>query len=242
MSFAALSGKGETASVVRAKVGSALRVAEPADPFERECGRQANETSTSVELATPKWSLSRMNIEQAGQPAATPIQTKLAVNKPGDRYEQEADRISEQVTLMPEPRLQSERAVDQAETKKTQVGEGAAVGRQTDLTEGVAEALGRQEARAGAVEGAAQIILSAQFHSLQAAEIGKIYQRLGELSERIETLRRSGHSVTVWGKAEVPELQIPATYLKSFTSSICGWPRILFRTRSRPTSVHRGRQ
>jgi hypothetical protein len=39
-------------------------------------------------------------------PAATPIQTKLAINKPGDEYEQEADRISEQVVRMPEPRLQ----------------------------------------------------------------------------------------------------------------------------------------
>ena len=34
------------------------------------------------------------------------IQTKLAINKPEDEYEQEADRISEQVMRMPEPRLQ----------------------------------------------------------------------------------------------------------------------------------------
>jgi hypothetical protein len=39
-------------------------------------------------------------------PAAGAIQTKLAINKPGDEYEQEADRISEQVMRMPEPRLQ----------------------------------------------------------------------------------------------------------------------------------------
>ncbi len=39
-------------------------------------------------------------------PAAGAIQTKLAINKPGDEYEQEADRISEHVMRMPEPRLQ----------------------------------------------------------------------------------------------------------------------------------------
>src|SRR5262245_2636857 len=30
-------------------------------------------------------------------PAAGPIQTKLAIDKPGDEYEQEADRVAEQV-------------------------------------------------------------------------------------------------------------------------------------------------
>ena len=39
-------------------------------------------------------------------PAAGAIQMKLAINKPGDEYEQEADRISEQVMRMPEPMLQ----------------------------------------------------------------------------------------------------------------------------------------
>ncbi len=40
-------------------------------------------------------------------PTAGEIQTKLGINKPGDEYEREADRISEQVMRMPEPRLQS---------------------------------------------------------------------------------------------------------------------------------------
>jgi Domain of unknown function (DUF4157) len=35
-----------------------------------------------------------------------PLQTKLVVNTPGDVFEQEADRIAEQVVGMPEPRLQ----------------------------------------------------------------------------------------------------------------------------------------
>lgn len=36
-------------------------------------------------------------------PPARPIQTKLAINNPGDEYEQEADRASEQVLRMPDP-------------------------------------------------------------------------------------------------------------------------------------------
>jgi len=39
-------------------------------------------------------------------PAAGAIQTKLAINKPGDEYEQEANRVAEWVMRMPEPRLQ----------------------------------------------------------------------------------------------------------------------------------------
>ncbi|NTU83536.1 MAG: DUF4157 domain-containing protein [Chloroflexales bacterium] len=35
-----------------------------------------------------------------------PIQTKLAVNRPGDRYEQEADRVADQVMRMPKPSVQ----------------------------------------------------------------------------------------------------------------------------------------
>jgi hypothetical protein len=38
-------------------------------------------------------------------PAAGVIQTKSAINKPGDEYEQEADSISEQVMRMPEPQV-----------------------------------------------------------------------------------------------------------------------------------------
>ena len=39
-------------------------------------------------------------------PVAGAIQTKLAISKPGDVYEQEADRVAEQVMHMPEPQLQ----------------------------------------------------------------------------------------------------------------------------------------
>jgi Domain of unknown function (DUF4157) len=39
-------------------------------------------------------------------PAAGVIQTQLAINTPGDKYEQDADRVAEQVTRMHEVRLQ----------------------------------------------------------------------------------------------------------------------------------------
>lgn len=39
-------------------------------------------------------------------PAPAVIQTKLAINQPGDEYEQEADHVAEQVMRMPEPQLQ----------------------------------------------------------------------------------------------------------------------------------------
>jgi hypothetical protein len=39
-------------------------------------------------------------------PKARVIQPKLTINQPGDEYEQEADRISEQVMQIPEPQLQ----------------------------------------------------------------------------------------------------------------------------------------
>src|SRR5215510_12599657 len=39
-------------------------------------------------------------------PTTGPLQTKLAINKPGDEYEQEADRVSACVMPMDEPRLQ----------------------------------------------------------------------------------------------------------------------------------------
>jgi Domain of unknown function (DUF4157) len=38
-------------------------------------------------------------------PAPAAIQTKLAINKPGDSHEQEADRVAERVMRMPEPGL-----------------------------------------------------------------------------------------------------------------------------------------
>lgn len=62
-----------------------------------------------IDTASPRFEhdFSRIPIHP---PAVGAIQTKLAINKPGDEYEQEADRISEHVMRMPELQLQIQRA------------------------------------------------------------------------------------------------------------------------------------
>src|SRR5258706_10368796 len=45
-------------------------------------------------------------------PGAGAIQTKLAINEPGDAYEHEAERIAQQVMRMPQPQLQRACACD----------------------------------------------------------------------------------------------------------------------------------
>ena len=45
------------------------------------------------------------------------VQTKLMINEPGDKYEQQADRIADQVMRMPEPGIQHQ--VDPAEEEET---------------------------------------------------------------------------------------------------------------------------
>jgi hypothetical protein len=66
-------------------------------------------------------------------PAAGSIQTKLAINKPGDEHEQEADRVAEQVMRMPEPQFPRAYAHDRASP-----------GCQTDVSQPIANAIERQ--------------------------------------------------------------------------------------------------
>ncbi|MEK6372696.1 MAG: DUF4157 domain-containing protein [Acidobacteriota bacterium] len=59
-------------------------------------------------------------------PTAGAIQTKLAINKPGDEYEQEADRIAEQVMRTPNPQLRTEqpgREHESLQTKRVQASD-----------------------------------------------------------------------------------------------------------------------
>lgn len=49
-------------------------------------------------------------------PTPIRLQTKLTVNTPGDKYEQEADRVAEQVMRMPEPQLQRQCACGNSTT------------------------------------------------------------------------------------------------------------------------------
>jgi GNAT superfamily N-acetyltransferase len=55
------------------------------------------------------------------------IQAKLAVNAPGDSYEEEADRVSEQMMRMPEPRLQFARGVLRSPGQPLNMGRMAAL-------------------------------------------------------------------------------------------------------------------
>jgi hypothetical protein len=83
--------------------------------LQRSLGNQAvqrlmptNSESLEVEpsiQATPRFGhdFSRIPVHT---PATGAIQTKLAIRKPGDRYEQEADRVASKVMSTPEPQLQ----------------------------------------------------------------------------------------------------------------------------------------
>ena len=57
-----------------------------------------------TDMASPRFDhdFSRIPIRSR---AAGALPTKFAINKPGDQYEEEADRVAEQVMRMPEPRL-----------------------------------------------------------------------------------------------------------------------------------------
>ncbi len=47
------------------------------------------------------------------------LQTKLKINEPGDKYEQEADRIADRVMQMPEPSVQRQMEPEEEETLQT---------------------------------------------------------------------------------------------------------------------------
>ena len=77
--------------------------------LQRKCacgGSSETEGECDECKAKHEGTLQRQAANPTVSPAAGVIQTKLAINQPGDEYEQEADRISDQVICMPEPQLQ----------------------------------------------------------------------------------------------------------------------------------------
>jgi hypothetical protein len=79
----------------------------------------AEPKSTSKSTCTPTWGsvLQRKSVfaaklsltgDHGNQLASQPplLQAKLTINQPGDKYEQEADRVADMVMRMPEPRIQ----------------------------------------------------------------------------------------------------------------------------------------
>ncbi len=64
--------------------------------------RQVDEEEEEVVQGKTADSIQR----QIGEEEDEPIQAKLTIGQPGDKYEQEADRVAEQVMQMPEPSVQ----------------------------------------------------------------------------------------------------------------------------------------
>lgn len=58
--------------------------------------------------------------EECGKKSMFGVQTKLAISEPGDRYEQEADRIADQVMRMPAPSVQRQATGGQATEERLQ--------------------------------------------------------------------------------------------------------------------------
>ncbi|MCL4298025.1 MAG: peptidoglycan recognition protein family protein [Anaerolineae bacterium] len=56
---------------------------------------------------------------RVGRLLGTAVQTKLTVNTPSDIYEEEADRVADQVMRMPEPRIQRQLEPEEEETLQT---------------------------------------------------------------------------------------------------------------------------
>ena len=67
-------------------------------------GQAKPTTAASTASATfGVWSTRRL----AGR-GTPPFQAKLVINQPGDKYEQEADRVADKIMRLPEPSLQSQ--------------------------------------------------------------------------------------------------------------------------------------
>lgn len=75
----------------------------------------------------------RREVRTGGVPHTVPrLQPKLTVNTPGDKYEQEADRVAEQVMRMPEPQVQRQCACG----KNSNEGECSECKRKKQVTHG----------------------------------------------------------------------------------------------------------
>jgi len=103
------------------------------------------------------------------------IQAKLVVGQPGDKYEQEADRVADEVMRMPEPRLQ--RQAEEEEEEEELIQTKPLAEQITPLVQRQVEPEDEEEE-----EGAIQ----AKVNRRQAAEVGP------DLESRIQALRGGG--------------------------------------------------
>jgi len=115
----------------------------------RELSGLKDEDRTSRSLQEPGSSIpeghnfSRVRIHPKGAVHTPPIQTKLRINKPGDVYEEEADRVAEQVMRMEEPGVR--RQVEEEETLQAK-----------EIPSQIPEVTPNLEARINAIRGGGQ--------------------------------------------------------------------------------------
>jgi hypothetical protein len=105
--------------------------ADPIPHLQRTIGDQAGQRMLKTNAEGPKVGSTSKASPRFGHdfgliplnpPLTGTIQTKLAINQPGDEYEQEADRISEQVMRMPKSQ-QPSRAHESLQTKRVQASD-----------------------------------------------------------------------------------------------------------------------
>ena len=96
---------------MRSVASVARRSAIPAESQERDTVTSASHNREPQPIPRLDWSFRNIGVDHAPSPVSISllrrpaIQRKLVVNEPGDQYEQEADRVAEQVMRMPEPGL-----------------------------------------------------------------------------------------------------------------------------------------
>lgn len=76
--------------------------------FAIEQHQQKGEETSSTPLLSQRDKAARVghHLSQIEiSPSAATVQTKLTIGQPGDRYEQEADQVAQQVMTMPEPQI-----------------------------------------------------------------------------------------------------------------------------------------
>ena len=89
------------------------RIQDNVAKFVRQAPRRARSTSHYSRVSSPMLDLQRTRGNQFVQRflRAQTVQRKLAVNQPGDRFEQEADRMADQVMRMSAPPTRSPASV-----------------------------------------------------------------------------------------------------------------------------------
>src|SRR5215470_16765227 len=87
----------------------------------RSSAEKSSATSTTVTQTAHRPFIARAGRDTffapAGHAAAPAVQMKMEVNKPGDKFEQEADKMADKVVRMPTPPVKEEKLQRQPEEK-----------------------------------------------------------------------------------------------------------------------------